>query len=131
MLKNCRLFGTSDGDYAVAEVAWYKEQMDEIDQLLNESKEKKKTEIEQVLGDMETLKQDPTAEFMGEYSSSIQQLSAKEGLGKTFGQPRRLTQERMRAEMTKCEQAQKGVDQLIDQLEDLCEESINDESTLA
>lgn len=37
----------------------------------------------------------------------------------------------MRSEMTKCEQAQKGVDQLIDQLEDLCEESINDELTLA
>ena len=56
MLKNCRLFGTGDGDYATAEVAWYKEQMDEIDQLLLESKEKKKTEIEQVLGDMEALK---------------------------------------------------------------------------
>ena len=63
MLKNCRLFGSSDGDYAKAEVAWYKEQMDEIDQLLLESKEKKKSEIEGVLGDMETLKKDPTAEF--------------------------------------------------------------------
>jgi len=52
---------------------------------------------------MEQLKKDPTKEFMGEYSNSIQQLSAKEGLGKTFGQPRRLTQERLRAEMTKCE----------------------------
>lgn len=40
--------------------------------MLLESKEKKKGEIETVLGDMETLKQDPTAEFMGEYSSSIQ-----------------------------------------------------------
>ena len=63
MLKNCRLFGTSDGDYAVAEVAWYKEQMDEIDNLLIESKEKKKSEIEQVLEDMNALKADPTAEF--------------------------------------------------------------------
>jgi len=45
--------------------------MDEIDQLLLESKEKKKSEIEGVLGDMETLKKDPTAEFQGEYSSSI------------------------------------------------------------
>ena len=71
MLKNCRLFGTSDGDYAVAEVAWYKEQMDEIDNLLIESKEKKKGEIETVLTDMNTLKADPTAEFQGEYSSSI------------------------------------------------------------
>ena len=56
MLKNCRLFGTSDGDYAKAEVAWYKEQMDESDSLLLESKEKKKTEIENVLADMDTLK---------------------------------------------------------------------------
>jgi len=63
MLRNCRLFGTSDGDYARAEVAWYKEQMDEIDQLLTESKEKKKTEIEGVLTDIDTLKSDPTAEF--------------------------------------------------------------------
>lgn len=103
MLKNCRLFGSGDGDYAVAEVAWYKEQMDDIDKLLTDSKENKKEEIEKVLADIETLKTDPTAEFQGEYSSSIQQLSAKEGLGKTYGQPRRLTQERMRSEMTKCE----------------------------
>ena len=71
MLKNCRLFGSGDGDYAVAEVAWYKEQMNEIDQLLTDSKEKKKTEIEGVLSDIEALKTDPTAEFQGEYSSSI------------------------------------------------------------
>ena len=37
--------------------------MDEIDQLLLEAKEKKKTEIEGVLGDIEALKTDPTAEF--------------------------------------------------------------------
>mgnify|MGYP000872821102 CR=1 FL=1 len=61
MLKNCRLFGSADGDYAVAEVAWYKGQMDEIDQLLMDSKNKKKTEISQVLEDMAALKKDPTA----------------------------------------------------------------------
>lgn len=105
MLKNCRLFGSGDGDYAKAEVAWYKGQMDEIDLLLVDAKGSKATEIQGVLDDMSALKQDPTAEFQQEYGASIQQLSAKEGLGKTFGQPRRLTQERMRAEMTKCEQA--------------------------
>ena len=31
--------------------------------------------------------------------------------------------------MTKCEQAQKGVDQLIDQIEDLCEEALDDTFT--
>ena len=104
--------------------------MDDIDNLIIEAKETKKTEIEGVLGDIEALKTDPTAEFQVDYSTSIQQLSAKEGLGKTYGQPRRLTQERMRSEMTKCEEAQKGVDQLIDQLEDLCEESMDDNLTL-
>lgn len=91
MLKNCRLFSSGDGDYAEAEVAWYKGQMDEIDRLLIESKTKKKQEIAKVLSDMAVLKKDPAAEFHGEYGSSIQQLSAKEGLGKTYGQPRRLT----------------------------------------
>ena len=79
--------------------------MDDIDNLIIEAKETKKTEIEGVLGDIEALKTDPTAEFQVDYSTSIQQLSAKEGLGKTYGQPRRLTQERMRSEMTKCEEA--------------------------
>jgi len=37
--------------------------MDEIDQLITDSKDKKKTEIEGVLSDIEALKSDPTAEF--------------------------------------------------------------------
>lgn len=32
--------------------------------------------------------------------------------------------------MTKCEQAQKGVDSLIDKLEDLCEEAVDDQLTV-
>lgn len=59
--------------------------MDEIDQLLIDAKASKKTEIEGVLEDMKALQNDPTAEFQTEYGSSIQQLSAKEGLGKTYG----------------------------------------------
>ena len=105
MLKSCTLI-ESGGNYAEAEVAWYRGQMDEIDNVITESKTTRAEEIETVLGDMNALKKDPTADFQGEYNTSIQQLSAKEGLGKTFGQPRRLTQERLRAEMTKCEQAE-------------------------
>jgi len=104
--------------------------MDDIDKLITESKETKKGEIENILEEIEQLKQDPTKDFKSEYDNSIQQLSAKEGLGKTYGQPRRLTQERLRAEMTKCEQAQKGVDSLIDKLEDLCEEAVDDNLTI-
>lgn len=54
------------------------------------------------------------------YKKNIEQLSAKDGLGKTYGQPRRFAQERLRAEMTKCEDAQKGVEKMLSELEDLC-----------
>ena len=128
MLKNCILF-EAGGNYAVEEVAWYRYQMDEIDKLLSESKLKRKESMKTVEADIERLKKDPSAEFKGAYSNSIQQLSAQMGLGKTFGQPRRLTQERLRAEMTKCEQAQRGVDQLLDSLEELCEIALRDDLT--
>lgn len=47
----------------------------------------------------------PYEAFEKDYKGSIHSLSAKEGLGKTYGQPRRLAQEKLRAEMTKCENA--------------------------
>lgn len=48
---------------------------------------------------------EPYDKFEKDYKGSIHNLSAKEGLGKTYGQPRRLAQERLRSEMTKCETA--------------------------
>ena len=84
MLKSCALI-ESGGNYAEAEVAWYRGQMDEIDTVIAESKAKRAEEIEKILEDINALKKDPTAEFLGEYNTSIQSLSAKEGLGKTFG----------------------------------------------
>lgn len=84
MLKACVLFEVG-GNYSADEVAWYRGQMDEIDNLFAESKEKRKQQMVTVLADIEKLKKDPSAEFKGAYSNSIQNLSAKEGLGKTFG----------------------------------------------
>ena len=84
MLRSCTLFDNG-GNYAQAEVDWYRGQMNEIDKLIYESEEQRKVEIEKVVGDMDALKKDPTAEFSTEYKTSIEQLSAKEGLGKTFG----------------------------------------------
>lgn len=129
MLIQCVLFDNG-GNYSVDEIAWYRGQMDEIDKLLEETKTKRRENMVTVLTDVERLKKDPAAEFKGAYGTSIQQLSAKEGLGKTFGQPRRLTQERLRAEMTKCESAQQGVDQLIDKLEELCKSALDDRQTI-
>lgn len=105
MLKDCQLF-SNGGNYAEAEVEWYRGQMNEIDKLIEDCKEKRVDHVEVMNEEIGKLQMDPTHNFSLAYTDSIQQLSAKEGLGKTYGQPRRLAQERLRSEMTKCESAQ-------------------------
>jgi golgin subfamily A member 4 len=69
------------------------------------------------------LKVEPVEHFLEAYKQNIEELSAKDGLGKTYGQPRRYAQERLRSEMTKCENAQRGINNAIDRLEALCEKA--------
>lgn len=104
--------------------------MDEIDTLFTEMIQKRTEAREKINEQAEQLKQDPTKEFNLAYTEGVKQLSAKDGLGRTFGQPRRLAQAQLRSEMTKCEDAQKGVDQLIEKLIQLCKEA-NEETKIA
>jgi golgin subfamily A member 4 len=64
--------------------------MDEIDTLFNEMITKRSEQRTDITEQVSTLQKDPTAAFNLSYVESIHQLSAKDGLGKTFGQPRRL-----------------------------------------
>ena len=89
MLKSCPLFDNG-GNYSSDEIEWYRGQMTEIDQLFLTMIDKRKSHISDINGQAEKLKKDPTTEFNLAYGDSIKQLSAKDGLGKTFGQPRRL-----------------------------------------
>jgi len=61
--------------------------------------------VTEFVTEMQRLGVEPEEDFVGEYKNSIEELSAKDGLGKTYGQPRRFAQERLRSEMTKCESA--------------------------
>lgn len=64
--------------------------MDEIDQLFSEMMEKRKAQREEINEQAAQLQKDPTATFNLAYAEGVKQLSAKDGLGRTFGQPRRL-----------------------------------------
>lgn len=89
MLDGCKLFDNG-GNYDRNEVEWYREQMTKIDEIIEECKDERKLVMEQMSENMIALLKDPSAEFQSAYGDSIQQLAAKEGLGKTYGQPRRL-----------------------------------------
>lgn len=129
MLKSCQLFDHG-GNYSEAEIEWYRKQMDEINEMLTEFRKEKETEIEAVKERLNKSLKEPYDQFDSEYKSGMHKLVAKEGLGKKFGAPRRIIQERMRAEMTKCEQAQSGIEKLLETLSQLCSgDWIGDQAT--
>lgn len=79
--------------------------MDDIKKMIEDSKTTRIEKVKELVDEILRLKKDPDSEFTEAYKSSIEELSAKDGLGKTYGQPRRFAQERLRSEMTKCEEA--------------------------
>ena len=102
--------------------------MNEINEMITTCKDTRIQKVEELAEKMQSLLQEPEEEFNTEYKHSIEELSAKDGLGKTYGQPRRFAQERLRSEMTKCEEAQKGIDKLLQKLGHLCQQSFNNYS---
>ena len=79
--------------------------MEDIKKMIEDSKTTRIEKVKELVDEILRLKKDPDSEFTEAYKSSIEELSAKDGLGKTYGQPRRFAQERLRSEMTKCEEA--------------------------
>lgn len=100
--------------------------MDEINEMISNCKTTRLEEVTKLLEEMKRLGVEPEEEFTIDYKSSIEELSAKDGLGKTYGQPRRFAQERLRSEMTKCEEAQKGIDKIMEKVEGLIDRSFNE-----
>jgi hypothetical protein len=89
MLEQCLLF-EKKGNYSKAEVDWYRGQMAEINELVVKTKVERDARLKEIHAKMEKLMKEPYEKFEKDYKGSIHSLSAKEGLGKTYGQPRRL-----------------------------------------
>lgn len=49
-----------------------------------------------------------------QYKLSQEELAQKDGTGKMYGRPKRLAQEKVRLEMTKCEDAMIYIQSLVD-----------------
>ena len=59
--------------------------MDEINDMIAKCKETRLAKVEELVQEIERLKVEPDQEFNENYKSSIEELSAKDGLGKTYG----------------------------------------------
>lgn len=84
MVSSCILF-EDGGNYDSAEVEWYRGQMEEINQMIENSKQMRIQRVREIDEQIARLLIDPERKFNAEYKHSIDELSAKDGLGKTFG----------------------------------------------
>lgn len=66
MLSQCQLF-EAGGNYSQDEVAWYRGQMDEINQMITKAKEERLEKVNELAAEIERLKVDPEAEFTEQY----------------------------------------------------------------
>ena len=58
--------------------------------MIQKTKVEREEKMKTLNAEMERLMREPYDQFEKDYKGSIHNLSAKEGLGKTYGQPRRL-----------------------------------------
>ena len=61
-------------------------------------------------------------EFTATYEGTVQSVAMSEGLGQKYGAPRRRAQERIRTEVQRDEQSAGKIDEMLANLEFLCEE---------
>lgn len=95
--------------------------LEEINLELKKFQEKRKEKVSEVDTFMAKKKEDLLQVFEQAYAVAIEELAAKDGTGKKYGKPRRLAQERLRSEMTKCEKAQEAISANISSIKQLFE----------
>lgn len=107
----------SGGDYSEQEIDYYHEKLKSFNASASEFQTNKSEDIKKFMSTFNPRRDDPLKLIEKDYEIAIENLSAREGLGKKYGAPRRTAQEKVRAEMTKCEVAQAGITKSIELLE--------------
>lgn len=93
----------------------------ELHELVDRQKLKRSTKTSELVNILSTRKQEQLDQFVKEYAIAVEELAAREGTGKKYGRPKRLAQERLRTEMTKCEKAQDAINHKIGRLNEMHE----------
>ena len=96
----------SSVDYSQEEVQWYSTMMDEISTQLHEQKDKRAQKVGEIEGHTKKKKEELTQLFDKDYAVGLEDMAAKDCSGRKYGRPKLIAQEKLRAEMNKCEKAQ-------------------------
>ena len=136
--SNARFLNTcltyeEEGDYDPQEVEHCRDVLYEVDDKFHRTAQNRKNALTSLRERQEEAKGEYT-QFNDHFLRTLQDLSMREGLGKKYGKPRRGAQERMRNEISQCDEAHgklKIAIRTIKELIKLKPGSITDKRTIA
>lgn len=105
MIESCKLI-EEGGNYGQEEIEWYREQMKEIDEKIEEHKVKRAENLEKIKALCSKRQIEALEKFKEKYASSMEELTARDATGKVFGKPKREGQKIVRNEFTICQKVQ-------------------------
>ncbi len=110
------------GTYSADEKEHYDTLIKFIDSRFVRGKEQRQKTTADLMADAEKRRDEPYNNFEAKYAEANTNLAAKEGLGKVYGKPKRMLQDQLKAEMSKCDEAQRALDELLDKLHKMHDE---------
>jgi hypothetical protein len=122
LLKATFLFGSNNGDYSEFEYQELQGQLSVLDDEVKASVQARESQI-RALEERQATALAGEAQFMAAFEDALQELSLREAIGMKYGAPRRNAQERLRTEQTCDANSADAVDVLLDQLQDICQET--------
>lgn len=117
-LKECRDIAAG-GEYSREELDWYRTMMAEITAQLTQQKEKRAEKLKEIETHTSKKRAELSEQFDRDYATFVEDLAARDCSGKKFGKPKRLAQERLRMEMSKCEQSQQALNEMMKELREV------------
>lgn len=118
------------GSYSNEENEMYNEMINFINTKFKTVQDKRKNVIKELFEETTKKVKEPFDAFEEMYAKSNKDLVAKEGLGKQFGKPKSVLIEKVKGEMSKCGDAQRGIENMVQGLNlliDRYNEKINEE----
>lgn len=121
-LGTCTCFAEG-GDYNEAEVELEREALQSVEEDVLRGVNERAEEMRVVFAQVRAARLDLAARLQQRFEACLEAVSVREGLGRKYGAPRRVAQEKLRSQVALSDAAERYVDGALAQLEALCESS--------
>jgi hypothetical protein len=118
-ISHSTLLYTANGTYSIPEVIYYYSLILDIYNKLIQTRDSRRSHQSTLFTSLQTRSTAPLEDFEKEVDQTNHNLAAEAGLGKKYGQPKRIIQEKLKGEMSKCVEAQSNIDQMLGKLNEM------------